>query len=45
MSFDEDAPEKYRLLKQFIPDDICTVVEQYCLFKMFNEPDVAEKES
>ena len=45
MSFDEDAPEKYRLIKQFIPDDICKVVEQYCLFKMLNEPDVVENES
>tara|TARA_B100000497_G_scaffold111404_1_gene131500 strand:- start:28 stop:627 length:600 start_codon:yes stop_codon:yes gene_type:complete len=45
MSFDEDAPEKYRLVKQLIPDDICKVVEQYCLFKMLNEPDVVENES
>ena len=45
MSFDEDAPEKYRLVKQFIPDDICKVVEQYCLFKMLNEPGLVENET
>ena len=44
MSFDKDTPEKYRIIKQLIPDDICKVVEQYCLFKMLNEPDKVESE-
>jgi|TARA_R110001583_G_scaffold35789_2_gene118627 hypothetical protein len=37
--------ENYRVVKNFLPDDICKVVEQYCLFKMLNEPDVVENES
>jgi hypothetical protein len=45
MLIHKDTPEKYRIIKQLIPDDICKVVEQYCLFKMLNEPDVVENES
>tara|TARA_R110001592_G_C13063045_1_gene741159 strand:- start:44 stop:649 length:606 start_codon:yes stop_codon:yes gene_type:complete len=45
MSFDRDTPEKYRIIKQFLTDDICKIVEQYCLFKMLNEPGLVENET
>ena len=36
MLIHKDIQEKYRVVKKILPDDICKVVEQYCLFQMLN---------
>lgn len=35
----------FQIVKKMLSDDICKVVEQYCLFNMLNEPDKVENES
>ena len=42
MLIHKDIQEKYRVVKKILPDDICKVVEQYCLFNMLNEPELVE---